>query len=93
MQRRRFFQPIRHTATASAMVGTNGLELGRVTAACVLTFMVSCVATAKLPEGVTVVGLKEHVALPGSPEHAKLTTELKPFCGVTVRVVDPCEPE
>jgi hypothetical protein len=45
------------------------------------------------PEGVTADGLKEHVTPIGSPEHAKLTVELKPFCGVTVKVAVPCPPD
>ena len=45
------------------------------------------------PEGVTVVGLKKQVTPLGSPEHAKLTAELKPFWGVTVRVTAPWPPE
>jgi hypothetical protein len=57
-----------------------------------LTAIVSC-AVAAAPEGVTAAGLNEHVAFAGSPEQAKLTAELNPFCGVTVMVVDPCAPE
>jgi hypothetical protein len=47
--------------------------------------MVSSVVAAA-PEGVTVDGAKEHVAPAGNPEHAKLTGESNPFCGVTVSV-------
>jgi hypothetical protein len=50
--------------------------------------MVNCVVAAE-PEGVTVAGLKEQVAPAGRPEQAKLTAELNPFCGVTVRVTLP----
>ena len=50
------------------------------------------VVEAAPPDGVTVVGLKEHEAPLGNPEHAKLTAELKPFCGVTVNVVVPVPP-
>ncbi len=49
---------------------------------------VNCVLAAE-PEGVTVAGLNEQVAPAGRPEQAKLTVELKPFCGVTVRVTVP----
>jgi hypothetical protein len=45
-----------------------------------------------LPLGVTVDGLKLHVAPVGSPLHAKLTGALKPFTGVTVMVVFAVEP-
>ena len=41
---------------------------------------------AALPAGVSVAGLKLHVAPAGKPEHAKLTCELNPFAGVTVSV-------
>lgn len=54
--------------------------------------MVSFVVAAA-PEGVTVDGLNEHEAPVGSPEQAKLTEELKPFCGVTVKVVVTCPPD
>jgi hypothetical protein len=50
--------------------------------------MVNCVVVAP-PDGVTVEGLNEQLAPLGSPEHAKLTAEPKPFCGVTVRVTLP----
>jgi len=51
------------------------------------------VVVAALPDGVTVVGLNAHVAPAGNPEHAKLTAELKPFCGEIVSVVVPFPPE
>lgn len=41
------------------------------------------------PDGGAVVGLNEQGAPLGSPEQVKLTAELKPFCGVTVRVTGP----
>ena len=88
---RRDFQTNKQAARANPVAGRNGRERGRTAFACVPTAIVSCVV-ALTPEGVTVVGLKEQVALEGSPEQAKLTVELKPFCGVTVRVADPCEP-
>jgi len=50
--------------------------------------MMSWVVAALPPDGVTVVGLNEQVAPLGSPEQVKLTNELKPFCGVTVRLTD-----
>ena len=86
------FHTKKQPAIASPVAGRNGREPGRVALACALTVIVSC-AFAAVPEGVTVVGLKEQVAFAGSPEQAKLTAELNPFCGVTVIVADPCEPE
>lgn len=53
--------------------------------------MVSCELTA-LPDGVTVAGLKEQVTPEGKPEQAKLTVELKPFCGVAVTIDVPLPP-
>jgi hypothetical protein len=41
----------------------------------------------------TLFGLKEQLPPVGSPEQAKVTAELKPFCGVTVRFIVPCPPE
>lgn len=73
---------------ASAVSGTNGAN-GCCTAPTVEpAAMVNCVETA-LPAGVTCAGLKLHDTPDGSPEHAKLTAELKPFVGVTVTVVVP----
>ena len=34
-------------------------------------------------------GLKEAVTPPGKPEAVKMTLPLKPFCGVTVIVLEP----
>ena len=45
------------------------------------------------PFGVTDDGLNEHEVFAGRPEQAKVTAELKPFCGVIVRVIVPCPPE
>ena len=53
--------------------------------------MVNTVVTAA-PEGVRVAGLKEQVAPAGSPEHAKLIAELKPYSGVAVSVMVPWVP-
>lgn len=44
------------------------------------------------PLGVTEDGLKPQAASAGSPLHAKLTAELNPFCGVTVKVAVPLCP-
>jgi hypothetical protein len=77
---------------ASPVVGRNGRDPGRTALACVLTAIVIRVVTAA-PDGATVVGLNEQLAFAGNPEQAKLTVELNPFCGVTVRIVVPCAPE
>lgn len=50
---------------------------------------VTVVIIAEFPFGVTVVGEKLHVLAAGSPEQAKLTCWLKPYCGVTVMVAVP----
>ena len=42
--------------------------------------------------GVTEVGLNEQLAPAGNPEQARVTAELKPFCGVMVNVTVPCPP-
>jgi hypothetical protein len=42
--------------------------------------------------GVTEAGLNEQLAPAGNPEQAKVTAELKPFCGVRVKVTVPCPP-
>ena len=73
---------------ANPVAGRNGPWRGRIIFACALIAIVSC-DVAAAPEGVTVVGLNKQVVFAGNPEQAKLTVELKPFCGVTVRVVVP----
>ena len=40
------------------------------------------------PAGVSVVGLKLHVAPDGRPEQAKLIVELNPLTGVTVKIAE-----
>jgi len=90
-QPRRFLHGKRPIVRASAVSGRNGRGPGRK-AEVPETATVTEVVTA-LPAGVTVAGAKEQVAVAGSPEQAKLTAELKPFCGVTVRVTDPWLPE
>ena len=54
--------------------------------------IVSVVVT-PLPAGVTVAGLNVHDAPDGKPEQAKLTGELKPFCGNTITFTLPWPPE
>jgi hypothetical protein len=88
-QPRRLLQPNRQTVIASAVNGRNGREPGCKAEDCALLEIVSWVVAGE-PEGVTVAGLKAHVAPVGSPEHAKLTVESNPFPGVTVSVTVPC---
>ncbi len=45
-----------------------------------------------VPSGVTVAGLKVQAVAFGSPVQAKVTAELKPFCGVMVIVDVPLAP-
>jgi hypothetical protein len=89
---RRFRQPNRHRMAAIAVAGKSGPEAGREVADCLAVEMVTWAMTA-LPTGVTVVGLKEQLAPDGRPKQAKLTSELNPFCGVTVRFTVPLLPE
>jgi hypothetical protein len=54
--------------------------------------IVRLVVTAALVVGVTVAGLNVQLAPDGSPEQAKLTSELNPSEGVTVSVTVPWPP-
>ncbi len=87
IQRRRFHTSSR-AAKLSAPAGTHGREPGRA-AAEALGAIVSVVVAFAPPLGVTVAGLKVQVTPAGSPEQAKLTVELKPFCGATVSAITP----
>lgn len=91
---RRFLPISTHRHIARADTGKNLLTLG-VEFADWETEDLEIVSTdvAAVPDGVTVAGLKAHVVPVGSPEHAKLTAELKPYCGVTVRVAVPGLPD
>lgn len=84
----RFLHLNRPKITASAVTGKSRRDSGRMEDDCAAATMVSWVVAAA-PEGVTVVGWNEHVASAGNPEHAKLTGELNPFCGVTESVIVP----
>jgi hypothetical protein len=87
----RRLHPKMKNRAASAATGKNGRELGCKVEDSALTEIVSWVVAAA-PEGVTGAGLKEQVAPVGNPEQAKLTAELNPFCGVTVKVTVPWLP-
>ena len=64
---------------ASAIVETGrDLPIGRSNRADALSVIVNVVVTA-LPDGVMVVGAKEHVVPLGNPEHVKLTGALNPY--------------
>lgn len=89
---RRFLNPKKQRAIANVASGNNGLELWG-TAAVVEMLVIVTVVEAAPDVGVTVAGLKAHVAPVGSPEHANVTALLKPFCGVTVRLNVPDVPE
>ena len=86
------FRKNRNTPAASAVTGSHGVFFGCSSLACELAEIVR-VVVADEPAGVTDAGLKLHVVPVSNPEQAKLTAELKPFCGVTVRVVVTCPPE
>jgi hypothetical protein len=92
--RRDFFRPIqqRAAATITPSDGNSGLELWGSALALADTETVSAVVAAA-PEGVTVAGENPHDAPACNPEQAKETAALKPFCGVTVTVVEPFCPE
>jgi hypothetical protein len=89
---RRFFLIKTHKPAAKAVHGRNGRELDREAADGGLMEIVSTVVAAA-PEGVTTAGLKEQAAPVGSPEQAKLTAELKPYCGVIVSETVPGAPD
>jgi hypothetical protein len=90
---RRFLNPKKQRAIANVASGNNGLELWRRAAVVVAALVIVTVVEAAPAVGVTVAGLKAHVAPAGSPEHANVTAPLKPFCGVTVRLNVPDAPE
>lgn len=80
---------------ASTTVGMNGLDSsgtdgGR--AAEDEAWSVTVVETAE-PEGVAVDGEKPHVTPAGRPEQLKVTAELNPLEGVSVRVAVPLLPD
>jgi len=60
--------------------------LGKAYAALVLEAIVK-VEVAAAPLGVTLAGLKRHVAFAGNPLQARLVAALKPLIGVTVTVM------
>lgn len=83
---RRVLKPNEQNVAANMIAGTNVREVGSRLADWALAEMVSWLV-AGLPEGITAAGLKVQLAPAGKPEHAKLTAESNPFCGVTVTVV------
>jgi hypothetical protein len=89
-KRRRFFQPMKQNAAASAESGKNGLRFCSLFAFDVLE-IVSAVEVV-LPAGVTVAGAKLHAVPAGSPEQLNITVELNPFCGTTETFVVPGVP-
>lgn len=88
--RRRRIKPNRDSPSASALKTDSrcnpaGSAADFAAALIVRTSVVVCA-------GVTEEGLKEQLAPAGNPEQAKVTAELKPFCGVRVNVTVPCPP-
>jgi hypothetical protein len=77
---RRFLKPRKHRATANVAPGNSGLELWRTapTVAPVAMETVSVVAAAAEPDGVTVAGLKLHVALSGQSRAAERHRRVEP---------------
>jgi hypothetical protein len=69
---RRFPSQRKPTARASDAAGENCTGLPRNEPVVVAAAKVSCVVTALVPEGVTVVGLKVHPTPDGKPVQAKL---------------------
>ncbi len=88
---RRRRNPNQPNDSAATVKGSPSFMLDRTAADCAGAVIVSVVVAAP-PDGVTVVGLNAQVAPAGSPEHAKLTTALNPFCGVTTNGNDPVAP-
>jgi hypothetical protein len=89
-ERRRRIRPIRDNPSARALkTGSECNPAGNAADfAAALIVRTSVVAWA----GVTEAGLNEQLAPAGNPEQAKVTAELKPFCGVRVNVTVPCPP-
>jgi len=85
---RRFLQPKRQRARAMVVPGKSGVELGRRAEDLKGTLTVKAVVPGPAV-GVTVAGVKAQEDPEGSPEQAKLTAELKPLMGVTVRPTVP----
>jgi hypothetical protein len=88
---RRFLKTSSSAASVSVETGKNFLIRGD-NSADALAVIVSVSVTALL-EGESVVGAKEQLAPPGRREQAKLTAALKPYWGVTVRVIVPELPD
>jgi hypothetical protein len=79
---RRFFQPMKHSATASTDPGNIGLESWCMAAAVVVVVTVSAVE-AGAPAGATVGEEKMHDTPAGNPAQLSETGALNPFSGVT----------
>lgn len=79
---RRFFQPKKHSATASTDPGNSGLESWCKAAAVVDVVTLSAVE-AGAPDGATVGGEKIHDTPAGNPAQLSETGALNPFSGIT----------
>ena len=89
---RRFFQPKKLNAIASADAGNSGLELRWTAAVSPLVLTVSVEVEAAVPEGVTEAGEKLHDAPAGKPEQENITAVATRFRGVTETVTVPLCP-
>jgi hypothetical protein len=91
--RRLFFQPNKPSAAASTEPGKSGPGVpGLVAFENRLAVEMLSVVDAGPPDGVTVLGEKEHDAPVGSPEQLKDTGALKPPTGTIEIVVVPLRP-
>lgn len=92
---RRFLKPTKQhkmVESANPALGNSWMAVGRTLLAEADAERVSVVVAAA-PDGVTVAGEKVQEVPDGCPEHVKETWDEKPFCGVTVTVAVPLEPE
>lgn len=87
----RRLKPSRNNDESATVAGNN--RSGPAFDASAPPVIVSAVVVTEPSKGCTVGGLKAHAAPFGKPLQVKFTVELKPFCGVTVRVKLPCPPE
>lgn len=90
-KRRRFLNPKKQSATASAEPGKSGflLLLEALVPDVFAVIPMEHIVEADEPEGVMVDGAKLHDVPEGSPMQLKETAELNPFCGRTEREVEP----
>jgi len=83
---------ITRQSDSSANLSGDKIRRPRKTAVCVPSSIVIVVVSGNI-QGLTLEGLKLHDAPDGRPEHENVIAELKPFCGLRVRVTMPDSPE